>query len=294
MPDTTLQQQHRYALSAQALPHVMGELRVLHAQTGGFPIRVDSAMPSEYKPTFVDKVAHFAEHFQLNPITQYAPIPEPGLVLTWGEAGLGLCDDNDQKMLPLQVDFTSPALAYRKDKGGGRNEAIAKAVGVKGQTSLHVVDATAGLGTDSFVLAAVGCHVTMVERTNVVCALLCDGLQRLHQHAPESDIAQRLGLVCGHAPTVLANGCTQQAVDVVYLDPMFPHKKKSAAVKKPMKMFQTLLGFDEDADDLLTPALALAKKRVVVKRPNYADFLQGQPPSMQIKGKKHRFDVYLS
>ena len=80
---------------------------------------------------------------------------------------------------------------------------------------------------------------------------------------------------------------------MVYLDPMFPHKKKSAAVKKPMKMFQTLLGHDADADDLLTPALSLAAKRVVVKRPNYAPFLQDKAPTMQIKGKKHRFDVYL-
>ena len=157
-----------------------------------------------------------------------------------------------------------------------------------------MVDATAGLGTDSFMLAALGCDVTMLERTNVVCALLYDGLVRGRTMPQSADIVQRMQLLPGSAVARLAQlKETDQSVDVVYLDPMFPHKKKSAAVKKPMKMFQTLLGHDKDADDLLTPALALAKKRVVVKRPNTAPFLQDKKPSMQIKGKKHRFDVYL-
>jgi 16S rRNA (guanine1516-N2)-methyltransferase len=277
-------------------------IRYLQQDCGGFPIRVSAAMPNEYKPTYVAKVEACAEEFSLQVKTQYADIPNPGFVLTMSEDGLGLSDTNDPKMLPLQVDFTSSALAYRKEKGGGRNEAIAKAVGIKGKDSLHVVDATAGLGTDSFILAAVGCQVTMLERTNVVCALLQDGLQRLAQHPEYSGLSERLNLLCGNAAKVLGDWSEltdtkeQGALsvpDVVYLDPMFPHKKKSAAVKKPMKMFQTLLGFDEDADDLLTPALALAKQRVVVKRPNYADFLDGKKPSMQIKGKKHRFDVYI-
>ena len=277
-------------------------MRYLQQDSGGFPIRVSAVMPNEYKPTYVAKVEACAEEFSLQVKTQYAEIPEPGFVLTMSEDGLGLSDTNDPKMLPLQVDFTSSALAYRKEKGGGRNEAIAKAVGIKGKDSLHVVDATAGLGTDSFILAAVGCNVTMLERTNVVCALLQDGLQRLAENSEYNELSERLHLLCGNAGQILKtwsdgiNGAEQVQIDVpdvVYLDPMFPHKKKSAAVKKPMKMFQTLLGFDDDADDLLTPALDLAKQRVVVKRPNYADFLAGKPPSMQIKGKKHRFDVYI-
>ena len=175
----------------------------------------------------------------------------------------------------------------------GKNEAIAKAVGVKGQYYPTVVDATAGLGTDSFMLAALGCEVTMLERTNLVCALLHDGLVRGRANPQSVDIVQRMRLLAGSAVARLAQlREANMSVDVVYLDPMFPHKKKSAAVKKPMKMFQALLGHDEDADDLLTPALALANKRVVVKRPSSAPFLQDKTPSMQIKGKKHRFDVY--
>ena len=211
-----------------------------------------------------------------------------------GASAVGLADLSDPKLQPLCVDFAADALLYRKDKGGGKNEAIAKAVGIKGQYYPSVVDATAGLGTDSFMLAALGCDVTMLERTNVVCALLYDGLVRGRAMPQSADIVQRMQLLPGSAVARLAQlKATDQSVDVVYLDPMFPHKKKSAAVKKPMKMFQTLLGHDKDADDLLTPALALAKKRVVVKRPNTAPFLQDKKPSMQIKGKKHRFEVYL-
>ncbi|GAM77379.1 SAM-dependent methyltransferase [Vibrio ishigakensis] len=84
--------------------------------------------------------------------------------------------------------------------------------------------------------------------------------------------------------------------DVVYLDPMYPHpenKKKSALVKKEMRVFQHLVGADLDADGLLTPALELATKRVVVKRPDYANWLDEKKPSMAIETKKNRFDVYV-
>jgi 16S rRNA (guanine1516-N2)-methyltransferase len=96
----------------------------------------------------------------------------------------------------------------------------------------------------------------------------------------------------GQATELLSNW-PKDKPDAIYLDPMFPHKKKSALVKKEMRLFQHLLGPDDDADRLLEPAIQLAQKRVVVKRPDYAPFLADKKPSMQIKSKKHRFDVYL-
>ena len=81
--------------------------------------------------------------------------------------------------------------------------------------------------------------------------------------------------------------------DVVYLDPMYPHKQKSALVKKEMRIFQYLVGADLDADQLLLPALQLATKRVVVKRPDYAPFLDEQKPHFSQTTKNHRFDVYM-
>jgi len=100
-----------------------------------------------------------------------------------------------------------------------------------------------------------------------------------------------MSLVFGSSHTLLEQ--CESMPDVVYLDPMFPHREKSALVKKEMRVFQALVGADTDADDLLEFAYPLASKRVVVKRPDYAPFLNNQTPSMQIKTKKNRFDVYV-
>jgi Protein of unknown function (DUF548). len=82
------------------------------------------------------------------------------------------------------------------------------------------------------------------------------------------------------------------APDVVYLDPMYPHRQKSALVKKEMRVFQSLVGPDEDADALLEPARRLAKKRIVVKRPDYAPPLAGVETQSAVVTKSHRFDIY--
>lgn len=212
---------------------------------------------------------------------------------------LELVQPMEPKTGAVYVDFASDALIYRSKQGGGKkNEAIAKAVGLKGKSSLHVIDATAGLGRDAFVLASLGCKVDMIERSPVVAALLEDGLKRASQH-PElaSWLPQQLSLSHGPGWQVLEQWLLpseRPAPDVIYLDPMYPHKKKSALVKKEMRLFQQLLGPDEDADKLLEPALALAKQRVVVKRPDTAPFLNQHKPTMSIKSKKHRFDVYLT
>lgn len=198
-----------------------------------------------------------------------------------------------QKMSPLVVDFHQGKAAYRAQNTQLKNEAIAKAVGVTGQFKPSVVDGTAGLGRDAFVLAGLGCDVQLIERHPVVAALLDDGLYRARQEGDFiGDTCQRMQLI-GTDNLFTGNGYTQEP-DVVYLDPMYPKTgKQKAQVKKDMQMFQQLVGSDEDADTLLEPALALAKYRVVVKRPNSAPFLAGREPNSQIKSKKHRFDVYI-
>ncbi|WP_442800689.1 class I SAM-dependent methyltransferase [Shewanella sp. AS1] len=199
---------------------------------------------------------------------------------------------DEPKLKGIWVDFVTGAVAHRRKFGGGRGQAIAKAVGLKQGVNPTVVDGTAGLGRDAFVLASLGCKVTMIERNPVVAALLEDGLRRAYQ---DSDIGEwmreRMTLVHGSSLTDLAD--IGEQVDVVYLDPMYPHREKSALVKKEMRVFQSLVGADLDADGLLTPALALASKRVVVKRPDYADDLDGIKPSTRIETKKNRFDVYV-
>ena len=78
----------------------------------------------------------------------------------------------------IQVNFVSSQMEYRRTKGGGRHQLIAKAVGLKPNISPVVIDVTAGLGKDAFVLASLGCHVTMAERNPLVRLLLEDGLRR--------------------------------------------------------------------------------------------------------------------
>lgn len=199
---------------------------------------------------------------------------------------------DEPKLDGILVDFVTGAVAHRRKFGGGRGQHIAKAVGLKQGVNPSVVDGTAGLGRDAFVLASLGCTVTMVERHPVVAALLEDGLRRAYQDAEIGDwMRERMRLFHGSSLEALAK--LEQDVDVVYLDPMYPHRDKSALVKKEMRVFQTLVGADLDADGLLAPAMALASKRVVVKRPDYAEDLAGVKPSMVIETKKNRFDVYV-
>jgi 16S rRNA (guanine1516-N2)-methyltransferase len=221
-----------------------------------------------------------------------API-NSGLALVQQISHLELRQLDEPKVGAVKVDFASDALTFRRLHGGGKKEAIARAIGLKGQDSLQVLDATAGLGRDAFVLASLGCMVDMIERSPVVVALLQDGLDRAEVDLTlASWLPARMHLYHGVAKDLL-NNWQGTRPDVVYLDPMFPHRKKNAAVKKEMRLFQQLLGPDEDADLLLEPALALAKKRVVVKRPSGAPFLAGKKPQIEMLGKANRFDVYL-
>lgn len=219
---------------------------------------------------------------------------DSGLALVLTDQYLELRQLDEPKMGAVFVDFGSDALTFRRLHGGGRKEAIAKAVGLKGQNVPSVLDGTAGLGRDAFVLASLGCRVDMIERSPVVAALLADGLERVRSH-PELGawLSEKMHLFHGVSYDLISDWPGLQP-DVVYLDPMFPHRKKSAAVKKEMKLFQQLLGPDEDADRLLKPALQLARQRVVVKRPDSAPWLDQHEPSMAISSKKHRFDVYLT
>lgn len=196
---------------------------------------------------------------------------------------------------PVYVDFVAGAVAHRRRFGGGRGQAIAKAVGLKGGANPVVLDATGGLGRDAFVLASLGCTVSLVERSPIVAALLADGLQRAGMDSEiGSWIGQRMRLVYGNALSWMDELTEMQFPEVVYLDPMYPHRDKSALVKKEMRLFQQLVGDDADADRLLPAALRVARKRVVVKRPDYAPPLDGRTPSMTIEGKKHRYDVYVT
>lgn len=190
---------------------------------------------------------------------------------------------------PVSVDFTSGAVDHRRRFGGGKGQDIAKAVGLNKRSNLSVLDATAGLGRDSFVLASLGCHVGLCERVGFVRAMLEDGLYRASLHFEVNDIAARMSLMKGDITTL-----SNQRFDVVFLDPMYPHTdKSSAAAKKEMAFFRDLVGKDDDADLLLPKALDIAEYRVVVKRPKGAPYLNSTEPTYKLEGKSGRFDIYV-
>jgi 16S rRNA (guanine1516-N2)-methyltransferase len=231
--------------------------------------------------------------YEVNPQKAKHKFEQSQWQLVFTSQGLSLRLSSEPTWSDIRVDFASAALQYRKQHGGGRNEAIAKAIGIKGKESLTVLDCTAGMGTDSFVMASVGAKVTMLERNPIISALLEDALIRLEE-AGESILAQ-LSLESIDALEYLSKPTSTKA-DVIYLDPMFPHKKKSALVKKEMQAFQMLLRPDQDSEQLLGAAIAYGPKRIVVKRPAAAPELKNMQtlsPTMSIRSKKHRLDVYI-
>jgi 16S rRNA (guanine1516-N2)-methyltransferase len=192
------------------------------------------------------------------------------------------------------VSFTSPTMTYRLKHGGGRSQALARAVGLKKGWQPTVIDATAGLGRDSFILAYLGCHVRMLERSPILAALLEDALQRAeHSEQTAEIIIKRLRFTQTDSRGFLQKLQQEDYPDVIYLDPMYPERTKSSLVKKEMRILRGLAGDDQDAAELLTIALGCVRNRVVVKRPRLAPTLSSMKPSHQITGKTSRFDVYL-
>jgi 16S rRNA (guanine1516-N2)-methyltransferase len=198
--------------------------------------------------------------------------------------------------LSLELDFVGGAQAYRRKFGGGKSQAIAKAVGITRKYKPSVLDCTAGQGRDAFVLASLGARLTMIERSPVAHLLLQDAMDRAATASQEdqelADIMSRMMLLCCSAHDYLPDSASQY--DVVYLDPMFPERKKAALVKKEMQVFHQLIGTDSDADALLDLARARARYRVVVKRPKGAPTLAGETPTYVLPGKASRFDIYVN
>jgi len=193
----------------------------------------------------------------------------------------------------VYVDFTTGAMGFRARHGSRTKEPLARAVGLKGAVTPSVLDATAGLGRDAFILATLGCQVRLVERSPLIAALLRDGLNRAAHHSATCNVVPRLHLQIGDACAVMAQLAETDRPDVVYLDPMYPQRGKSALVKKEMRMLRALVGEDPDASQLLVAALHCARRRVVVKRPRLAPPLPGPAPSHTLTGSTTRFDIYL-
>ena len=191
----------------------------------------------------------------------------------------------------LRVDFVNGAVGHRLRFGGGRGQALAKAMGLRAGKTPKIVDATAGLGRDSFLLASLGAQVTMIERSKKMYTLLAQGMDRAsHEGSDFRQIIGRMNLLYGDAKELLP----ELSADAVLIDPMHPPRKNSALVKLELRQVRQIVGADDDAADLIKVALGSAKKRVVLKWPAKADPIKGiHACSHQIIGKSVRYDVFM-
>jgi 16S rRNA (guanine1516-N2)-methyltransferase len=187
---------------------------------------------------------------------------------------------------PVYVDFS--ALKRKYGVGVRRpTDLIAKAVGA----GASVIDATAGLGQDAFVMALYGCEVRMLERSPVIYALLRDGLERAKADSDIAAIISKLSLQLADAKTFLLTLPGVERPEAVYLDPMYPESGKTAAKRKEMRLFREVVGDDTDVQELFEAGLEAAKKRIVIKRPIKAPELA--KPNFVLSGTTTRFDVYV-
>ncbi len=192
----------------------------------------------------------------------------------------------------LVIDFVGGAVGYRLRANEGRKQAVARAVGFGKGVVPNVVDATAGLGRDAFLLAALGAQVTLIERSAFMHERLSEAMAHANAEGGHyAEIMSRMTLLHGDSIQLLPN----LAPDVVLVDPMHPPRHNSALVKKDMRIVREIVGIDTDQLELMNVALACAKKRVVLKWPQHAEPMQGlPPPSHQILGKNTCYDVFMT
>lgn len=243
-------------------------------------------------PAYVQKAQLLADELALPFIQDALNAPGMDYVLLYTPTYLGLYKTQSKQFRPFYIDFTHGGLHYRAKQAGMRSEFIARAMGKKPNQNPVIVDATAGLGRDSFILARLGFQVTMLERSPILHALLQDALTRASLLPETAEVASRLTLVHIDANKWLTEN--SKNINIIYLDPMFPARQKSALVKKDMVMMHDVIGKDEDASELFQLALTCATDRVVVKRPRLAANISEKAPNFSLKGKSSRFDIYLT
>ena len=191
--------------------------------------------------------------------------------------------------MELRGDFSQLLPRIRKDRLAG--ELLVRAAKVRGCTEPWAIDATAGLGEDSFLLAAAGFRVSMYESDPTIAALARDAITRAQADPDLADIARRMELF--EEDSIEAMTHLGDTPDVIYLDPMFPERRKSAAVKKKFQLIHHLEAPCQNEGALLAAAISAGPRKVVVKRPAKGPHLAGVKPSHSLAGKAVRYDVII-
>jgi len=192
----------------------------------------------------------------------------------------------------LKCSFIEGPILHRLKYGKGRGQNLAKAVGMKFNKNRNIIDATAGLGYDSFILASLGAKVTLIERSQKMHELLQNGINEGISFGGEIEkIINRMELLFGDSKDILP----KLTPEVIMIDTMYKDRKKTALVKNNMRLVREIVGPDSDYIELLKVALNCAKNRVVLKQPRYAEPIKDiKKCSHQIIGKTIRYDIFMT
>lgn len=211
--------------------------------------------------------------------------PGEELTLLIDGSGVSLCGYG----LSYRGDFAESMLRRVTD-GRLEHEMLVHTAKTK-EEHPRAVDATAGMGEDSFLLAAAGFEVTLYEQDPVIAALLRDALRRAKKHPVLGPIAARMHFIEGDSVSLMRE--LPPSPDVVYLDPMFPERQKSGLINKKLQLIQKLEHPCTEEEPLLAAALALHPKKIIIKRPLKGAVLAGRAPDYSIKGKAIRYDCIV-
>lgn len=236
-----------------------------------------------------DRDDSLAKHLDLELLDLQQALAGGGeIFLSYRDGCLKLLDRQTLKKGGLTVDI-EPRPGEQHSYPAPKKDLLAQAVGKK---TINIVDATTGWAQDSLALFRMGYQISCIERSPIMAVLIQDGFERLAQ---KDWVKNRQltppTLLIGNAIELL--GKLPEKPDCIYLDPMFPQKRKqSAATRKSMAILRDILGDDFDRQALFDAAMQTAGRRVVVKSPDYAEPLGGKP-SESYQGKLLRYDVYL-
>ena len=209
------------------------------------------------------------------------------LMLRFHKEGLSLCGEG----LEMQGDLTH--MIPRLKKNNLQREFLVKASRMKNPGDHPVaVDATAGMGEDSLLLAAVGYQVFLYELNPVIAALLKDSLRRASSVPELKEAVSRMQVREGDSIEGLSRLDTPP--DLILLDPMFPERKKSGLIKKKFQLLQKLERPCSDEERLFDAAWSAGPRRLVIKRPLKGPCLAGMKPDYSIAGKAIRYDCFVN
>jgi len=241
-----------------------------------------------------DPIEHYIEQSTFVISDDLPFLKKQTFFLRYSNETLSLQLNTQKQALQFSIDFIGGKSNHRRLYGGGKKQPLAKACGLDKHPDWRVFDATGGVGKDAFVLASLGAKLTLCEKNPIIFNLLIDALDRANHDNEISEIAKRITAINGDSVEVLANLVDEQKPDVIYLDPMYPHRKKSAMIKKDMQVLQVLAGHETlNNAKLFEQAMKTAQKRIVIKRPKTADTLIAHPPSYCVESVNTRYDVYV-